>query len=99
MRTGELRAFEATRRGRRIQHKNLSYPGWMNWSVSDGLINCEVISPHKPGREWQLFSAFLGRLERFLEFATGELGAVPVTFGEFHARFCAEGNRDGAVSG
>jgi hypothetical protein len=62
MRTGELRTFEATRRGRRIQHKNLSYPGWMNWSVSDGLINCEVISPHKPGREWQLFSAFLGRL-------------------------------------
>jgi hypothetical protein len=62
MRTGELRTFEATRRGRRIQHKNLSYPGWMNWSVSDGLINCEIISPHKPGREWQLFSAFLGRL-------------------------------------
>jgi hypothetical protein len=62
MRTGELRTFEATRRGRRIQHKNLSYPGWMNWSASDGLINCEIISPHKPGREWQLFSAFLGRL-------------------------------------
>ena len=62
MRAGELRTFEATRRGRRIQHKNLSYPGWMNWSVADGVINCEVISPHKPGREWQLFSAFLGRL-------------------------------------
>lgn len=62
MRRGELRTFEATRRGRRIQHKNVSYPGWMNWSVSDGLINCEVISPRKPGREWQFFSAFLGRL-------------------------------------
>jgi hypothetical protein len=62
MRTGELRTFEATRRGRRIQHKNLSYPGWMNWSVAGGVINCEVISPRKPGREWQLFSAFLGRL-------------------------------------
>ncbi|HEU4345746.1 MAG TPA: hypothetical protein VFU31_29710 [Candidatus Binatia bacterium] len=62
MRTGELRTFEATRRGRRIQHKNQAYPGWMNWSVADGMINCEVISPHKPGREWQLFSAFLGRL-------------------------------------
>jgi hypothetical protein len=62
MRVGELRTFEATRRGRRIQHKNLSYPGWMNWSVADGVINCEVISPHKPGREWQFFSAFLGRL-------------------------------------
>jgi len=33
-----------------------------NWSVHDGMINCEVISPRKPGREWQLFSAFLGRL-------------------------------------
>ena len=62
MRAGELRTFEATRRGRRIQHKNLSYPGWMNWFVHDGVINCEVISPHKPGREWQFFSAFLGRL-------------------------------------
>jgi hypothetical protein len=62
MRAGELRTFEASRRGRRIQHKNLSYPGWMNWSVHDGMINCEVISPRKPGREWQFFSAFLGRL-------------------------------------
>ena len=47
-RAGELRTFVATRRGRRIQHKNLSYPGWMNWSVVDGVINCEVISPRKP---------------------------------------------------
>lgn len=62
MRAGELRTFAATRRGRRIQHKNLSYPGWMNWAVVDGVINCEVISPRKPGREWQFFSAFLGRL-------------------------------------
>ena len=62
MRAGDLRTFEATRRGRRIQHKNLSYPGWMNWFVRGGVIDCEVISPHKPGREWQFFSAFLGRL-------------------------------------
>src|SRR5688572_22091059 len=62
MRLGELRTFTATRRGRRIQHKNLSYPGWMNWEVLDGIINCEVISPRIPGREWQFFSAFLGRL-------------------------------------
>ena len=62
MRAGELRTFEATRRGRRIQHKNILYPGWMNWSVHDGMINCEVVSPYKPGREWQFFSAFLGRL-------------------------------------
>lgn len=62
MRTGELRTFEARKRGRTIHHKNKSYAGWMNWSVADGVINCEVISPRKPGREWQLFSAFLGRL-------------------------------------
>ncbi len=68
MRSGELRTFEATRRGRRIQHKNQSYPGWMNWSVADGVINCEIISPRKPGREWQFFSAFLGRLaDRYAE--------------------------------
>lgn len=72
MRSGELRTFEATRRGRRIQHKNLSYPGWMNWSEHDGMINCEVISPRKPGREWQFFSAFLGRLaDRYAEHIVG----------------------------
>jgi hypothetical protein len=77
MRAGELRTFEATRRGRRIQHKNLSYPGWMNWTVHDGLINCEVISPHKPGREWQFFSAFLGRLaDRY----AGHILAINVQF-------------------
>ena len=62
MREGELRTFIAKRRGRKIQHTNESYPGWMNWSVVHGVINCEVISPNKPGREWQFFSAFLGRL-------------------------------------
>jgi hypothetical protein len=77
MRAGELRTFEAQRRGRRIQHKNLSYPGWMNWSVHDGMINCEVVSPYKPGREWQLFSAFLGRLaDRY----SGEILGINVQF-------------------
>lgn len=77
MRAGELRTFEATRRGRRIQHKNLSYPGWMNWSAHDGMINCEVISPRKPGREWQFFSAFLGRLaDRY----AGHILAINVQF-------------------
>jgi hypothetical protein len=77
MRSGELRTFEATRRGRRIQHKNLSYPGWMNWSVHDGMINCDVISPRKPGREWQFFSAFLGRLaDRY----AGEILAINIQF-------------------
>lgn len=77
MRSGELRTFEATRRGRRIQHKNLSYPGWMNWSVHDGMINCEVISPRKPGREWQFFSAFIGRLaDRY----AGDVVAINIQF-------------------
>ncbi len=34
---------------------------------------------------------FLARLERFFEFAATELAAVPATFGEFRARFCAGG--------
>ena len=36
--------------------------------------------------------AFLARLELFFEFAVEELGALAVTFGEFRARFCAEGD-------
>jgi hypothetical protein len=31
--------------------------------------------------------AFLDRLEQFLVFAVSELGATPVTFAEFRARF------------
>ena len=62
MRTGALRTFIAKKRGRKVLHKNSAYPGWMNWSMSEGIITCEVLSPNKPGREWQLFSAFLGRL-------------------------------------
>jgi hypothetical protein len=95
MRTGELRTFEATRRGKRIQHKNLSYPGWMNWSVSDGLINCEVISPRKPGREWQLFSAFLGRLaDRYAELIL----AINVQFPAAHVTRAASTTRRRAKS-
>jgi hypothetical protein len=33
--------------------------------------------------------AFLGRLDRFLEFAVAGLGAVPATFAEFREAFCA----------
>jgi len=62
MRSGELRTFVALRRGRKVEHKNPSYPGWMNWQVASGVITCEVISPRKPGGEWHMFSAFLGRL-------------------------------------
>ncbi|HJS21692.1 MAG TPA: hypothetical protein VJ764_03475 [Steroidobacteraceae bacterium] len=60
MRAGTLRTFKALKRGRKIEH--ITYPGWMNWSVADGVISCAVLSPRKPGQEWQLFSAFLGRL-------------------------------------
>lgn len=68
MRTGELRTFVARKRGRKVLHKNQAYPGWMNWTDANGLISCEVISPHKPGGEWHLFSAFLGRLaDRYAE--------------------------------
>jgi peptidoglycan/xylan/chitin deacetylase (PgdA/CDA1 family) len=34
---------------------------------------------------------FVDRLERFLEFATETLGAAPVTFAEFRARYCSQG--------
>jgi hypothetical protein len=60
MRAGELRTFIALKRGRKIEHA--SKPGWMKWTSLDGVLQCEVISPQKPGLEWQLFSAFLGRL-------------------------------------
>jgi hypothetical protein len=60
MRNGELKTFRAQKRGHKVLH--VSKPGWMNWSTAGGLIMCEVISPQKPGQEWQLFSAFLGRL-------------------------------------
>lgn len=62
MRDGDLRTFVARKRGRKVQHTNPSYPGWMNWSPGEGIVHCEVISPRKPGGEWRFFSAFLGRL-------------------------------------
>ena len=77
MREGELRTFHVKRRGRKVQHTNVSYPGWMNWSTADGVINCAVISPNKPGREWQFFRAFLGRLaDRYAE----QIVAINVQF-------------------
>jgi hypothetical protein len=41
---------------------NESYPGWIKWSHTEGVITCEILSPHKPGTEWRLLSAFIGRL-------------------------------------
>jgi hypothetical protein len=43
--------------------------------------------------------AFLDRLDRFLVFATGQLGAQPATFSEFRDRYCAPAiSPDGAAS-
>jgi hypothetical protein len=60
MRSGELQTFSSSKRGRKISH--VKYPGWINWSNSDGAITCEVLSPRRPNEEWQLMHAFLGRL-------------------------------------
>lgn len=60
MRSGALQTFDSSKRGSKVTHAK--HPGWMNWSVSEGVITCEVLSPRKPGHEWQLFHAFIGRL-------------------------------------
>lgn len=60
MREGQLRTLQAKDRGRKVVHAR--YPGWIRWSHARGVITCKVISPNKPGSEWQLFSAVLGRL-------------------------------------
>jgi hypothetical protein len=68
MRSKELRTFYLDRRGRRVSHANPSYTGWIHWMPSDGVINCEIVSPRDPGGEWRLFSAFVGRLaDRFAD--------------------------------
>ncbi len=60
MRLGDLKTFKSEKRGRKVLHVN--HPGWLNWSVSEGVITCEIRSPNKPGHEWKLLSAFIGRL-------------------------------------
>jgi hypothetical protein len=60
MKSGSLQTFSASKRGRKVAH--VKYPGWINWSSSEGVITCEVLSPRKPANEWQLMHAFLGRL-------------------------------------
>jgi hypothetical protein len=60
MRSKALQTFSLSKRGRRVSH--VKYPGWIKWSNSEGVITCEVLSPHKPDNEWQLMHAFLGRL-------------------------------------
>ena len=60
IRSRELRTFVLKRRGRRVEH--VRYPGWMNWTHRGGILDCEVLSPRKPGSEWQLLGALVGRL-------------------------------------
>jgi hypothetical protein len=60
MRSGSLQTFASSKRGRKVSH--VKHPGWINWSNSEGVITCEVLSPRKPESEWQLMHAFLGRL-------------------------------------
>lgn len=62
MRSGELRTFIATRYGKRITHRNPNYSGWIKWSYAAGVISCEFLSPRRPGTEWRLVSALVGRL-------------------------------------
>ena len=62
MRSGELRTFIVRRRGKRVTHRNPGYSGWIHWSSAGGVISCEVRSPQKPGTEWRLLSALIGRL-------------------------------------
>ncbi len=62
MRSGDLRTFIVTRRGKKVTHRNPSYSGWINWSYAGGVVSCEVLSPRKPGTEWRLVSALVGRL-------------------------------------
>ena len=62
MRSGELKTLIVQKKGQKITHTNPGYPGWINISSSKGSINCEVLSPNKPGEEWKIFSAFVGRL-------------------------------------
>ncbi len=75
MRASDLRTFVVKNRGRRVQH--ITYPGWMNWRSEHGVIHCEVLSPRKPGAEWQLFSAFVGRLAHRY---AGRVAAINVQF-------------------
>jgi hypothetical protein len=90
MRSGELRTFLVKKRGRQVQHKNESYHGWLKWSHADGVINCEVLSPRKPGTEWRLFSAFLGRLaDRYPD----QILSINVQFPQAYSRPTPPGKR------
>jgi hypothetical protein len=60
VRSGELRTFKSEKRGQKILH--ITHPGWMNWSSSAGVITAEIKTPRRPGEEWKLLGALVGRL-------------------------------------
>jgi len=60
MRSGKLRTFELEKRGRKVKH--VRAPGYMNWTSSQGVVAAEIVSPQKPGTEWDFLSKFVGRL-------------------------------------
>jgi hypothetical protein len=77
MRTGGLQTFIVRNRGRKVTHVSRDYPGWMNWKYRDGVMTCRVLSPNKPGKEWKLFHAFIGRLaDRF----AGQIHSINIQF-------------------
>jgi len=64
MRSGELRTFSLEKRGSRVVH--VRSPGYMKWEDMNGVLACEIRSPRDEGKEWQLLTAFVGRLvDRF----------------------------------
>ena len=68
MRSKSLRTFYTKNRGKTVLHSNPAYAGRMRWSHVDGVITGTIVSPRKPGTEWQFLSAFVGRLaDRYAE--------------------------------
>lgn len=77
MRAGDLRTFRVENRGRRVVH--VRYPGRITWTHAQGVIDATVVSPRRPGDEWQIFSAFIGRLaQRY----AGSISGIIVQFPE-----------------
>lgn len=77
MREGELRTFRVENRGRRVVH--VRYPGRINWTHAQGVIDGTVVSPKRQGNEWQIFSALVGRLaQRY----AGSISGIIVQFPE-----------------
>jgi hypothetical protein len=75
MKTGVLRTFSLEKRGKRVLH--VSAPGWMNWTAERGAINCEILSPRKPGYEWEFLKNFVGRLAD--KYAT-QVASISISF-------------------